>query len=143
MTWTYTAQPQNVKIDAVRLTIGDTDTNDQQLQDEEIQYFIDTNNQDILIASIAAARALQGRYSRQADEVTGEVEVKFSQRAKAYKELVLQLEEKFNSHINNNPVPFAGGISIADIDNNLSNPDRPRELFQIDMHVNNDIFPGQ
>lgn len=51
MTWTYSGDPASTNRDAVRFKIGDTDTNNQQLSDEEIAYAISNNGQLDLAAA--------------------------------------------------------------------------------------------
>ena len=40
MTWTYSGNPSSTERDAVRFLVGDTDTNDQLLSNEEIDYLV-------------------------------------------------------------------------------------------------------
>lgn len=50
MSWTYSGDPTASLLDECRFLIGDTDTNAPIMQDEEIQYLIDTygSRQDVL-----------------------------------------------------------------------------------------------
>ena len=50
MTWTYDATSIGTDLAKVRLLIGDTETTDQQMTDEEINFFID-NEQTIYKAA--------------------------------------------------------------------------------------------
>ena len=58
MSFTYTLDPTNVPIDEIRLLIGDTDTTDQQLQNEELQYYLDKYGGNAVQAAIAAIQGL-------------------------------------------------------------------------------------
>lgn len=60
MTWTYSGNPGASTLDEVRFLIQDTDTNDQLLQDEELNYLI-TSYGDPYSAAVAAVSALIGR----------------------------------------------------------------------------------
>ena len=83
MTWSYTPGTLEKALDWVRFRVGDTDTNDQQLSDEEIQSLIDLHD-DLKMAAVAAARAIGAKYRRYgaveeaqafsdlADEIAGE-----------------------------------------------------------------------
>jgi hypothetical protein len=42
MSWTYNGDPSSSEIEEIRFLIADTDVNNQLMQDEEIQYLIDT-----------------------------------------------------------------------------------------------------
>lgn len=116
MAWTYDAS----LIDAetaigrryiVRLLIGDTNTSDQQLSDEEIDYFLDKNGDSIRYAALDAVRALIARYSRQVDERMGHTEVERSQRARAYRFL---LDELISDTQSMDVQILAGGQSRAE-----------------------------
>ena len=67
MTWTYSGNPGASTLDEVRFLIQDTDTNDQQLQDEEINYLI-TANGDPYGAAVAACSALLARLASLSSE---------------------------------------------------------------------------
>lgn len=60
MTWTYSGNPGASTLDEVRFLIQDTNTNDQLLQDEELNYLI-TGYGDPYSAAVAAVSALIGR----------------------------------------------------------------------------------
>lgn len=60
MTWTYSGNPGASTLDEVRFLIQDTNTNDQLLQDEELNYLI-TSYGDPYSAAVAAVSALIAR----------------------------------------------------------------------------------
>lgn len=63
MSVSYNSAELEKDLNWVRFRIGDTDTNDAQLQDEEIQMLISTNRNRITAAAAAAA-AISAKYSR-------------------------------------------------------------------------------
>lgn len=63
MTWTYTPGTIETALDWVRLRIGDTDTNDQQLSDEEINSLIAMCG-DKKMAAVQAAYMISAKYRR-------------------------------------------------------------------------------
>lgn len=67
MTWTYSGDPSNSSKDAVRFMIGDTDSTDPLLQDEEITYLV-TIHAAVGMAAVGAARAIAARFSREGDK---------------------------------------------------------------------------
>ncbi len=79
----YTYDPSKLsssKLYQVRLNIGDTiSTAMATLQDEEIQYFLDTNYQDVNTASIKSIDARISKASNLADSTTGQVQISLSQ----------------------------------------------------------------
>tara|TARA_R110000822_G_scaffold15369_9_gene52993 strand:+ start:808 stop:1218 length:411 start_codon:yes stop_codon:yes gene_type:complete len=132
MSWSYTADPLNNAIDELRLLIGDTDSSDPQLHDEEVQYFITTHS-GVNQAAIAAITNLIAKYSRLADETTAELSIKWSQKSKAYRALKDDLSDPISSSA---PVSYGGGVSNSDISTRRSNDNRFDEAFQIGMMDN-------
>jgi len=92
MTWSYDTSLTEAK-DKVRFYIGDTDTNDQLLQDEEINFLL-TETQNVLQAASRAAKALAAKFSRQADKAVGDLRISLSQKAQAYMSLAADLEKR-------------------------------------------------
>lgn len=140
MAWTYNAQPfpdpwpyiagQAIPqscVDTVRFLIGDTDTSDQQLQDGEIQGTLTWNNGDPYQAAIESCRALALKYARQADKTVGDLHLVNSQRSKAYAAMVQQIIAQSLRH--GAPTPYAGGISIPEIEEDRTNTDLVQPSF--------------
>ena len=134
MSWSYTADPLNNSVDELRLLIGDTNSSDPQLQDEEIGYFL-AKYASVNQATIAAVTNLIAKYSRLSDETTAELSIKWSQKAQAYRRLKDDLSDPVNA-ASSAPVSFGGGISNTDIDTRRSNSDRFDETFKVGMHKN-------
>lgn len=109
MSWTYNPALATDR-DRVRFLIGDTDTNDQQLQDEELTWVL-TQRSDVYLAAADACRALQAKYARKVDTTNLSLSVSASQRAEAYAALAEQLESKAGSLAG--AEMFVGGISVA------------------------------
>lgn len=130
MTWSYSGNPGASDRDQVRFLIGDTDTNDQQLTDEEINFLI-ADKGSANRAALEAARSLQSKYSRLCDQRTGKVDTKYSQRRSAYAALVRRLQ------LNLGPVPYAGGISDGDKQIDEDDSDRVKPAFQVGMMEHN------
>ncbi len=125
MSWTYDASLISAdtavgRRTVIRLMIGDTQTLDQQLQDEELDYFLDRNDDSIRYASLDAVRALIARYSREADLRVGHTEVQGAQRARAYISLLEQLESDV---IGMDIQILAGGQSRAEKAELAADPD--------------------
>ena len=137
--WTYTYDPVGSHRDMIRFLIGDTDEADCQFSDSEIAYFIAQFPTNPRRAAIAAARTLEAKYSRLADEKAGRVEVKWSQRARAYAKLAYDIEKDLNSLTI--PSLFTGGISKADIRIRRADPDRPDEEFYLHQDDNYQVRP--
>ena len=122
-------------VEIVRLLIGDTPTSPfyQLFTDEEIQQFLDLNGGNVRqaarMAAIAASMQLAGWTSR---ERSGDLEV-WSNLSTAYlKALENLINDSSSASIPNGLMPYASGISWADVCANNANPDNVRSpLTQI------------
>lgn len=85
--------------DRVRLLIGDTDTNDQLFQDDEIAYFLELASNSVLLAAAEACDAAARKYARSIDFATDDQQFKLHQRADTFKALAQELRAR------------AGGVS--------------------------------
>ena len=125
MTWTYSGDPSANNRDAVRFAVGDTDTADQQLSDEEIAYLlIDAGG--VKSAAIAAIRSLIAKFARAVDKSVGDLSVSYSQRLEHYKTLEKTLRADLGIR---RATPYAGGISIADKTTDKLDTDRLDPAF--------------
>ena len=97
MSWTYSGDPSESDLDAVRLRVGDRDENDQLLQDEEIEYFLAQypgGGNAALRASIDSAKAIAAAYARQSTYRIGQVSETLSRKSEAYERLAKELTEE-------------------------------------------------
>ncbi len=115
----------------MRFLIGDTDTSDQQLSDEEIAYLL-TEYSAARRAALEAARSLQAKYARLCDQRTGDISISYSQRRDSYAALVRDLQRGMLG------TPYAGGISQADKDSDEDDSDRVNPAFSVEMMDNPD-----
>jgi len=134
MSWTYGGDPENSDRDAVRLQIGDTDTNDQQLTDSEVAYYLSENG-SVIGAAFGAVSAIIAKYARLVDEAVGDLKVSYSQRLAAYKELRSQLKSR---RAVKHGMPVAGGLSLARKETVESDTDRVAPAIERDEFS----FPG-
>jgi len=138
MTFTYTASPDDEDIDAVRLLVGDVDPTEPQLQDEEIQFLIDTwsyKGSNYYVASMAA-ETIASRYTREinlsADSQslqTGELQQKYLTLAERLRMLHDQL--------------FAGGIVDAGGITAGEQPDPTVKPLSFGLGMHDDPEAGQ
>ena len=119
MTWTYSGDPATNARDAIRFLTGDTDTNDQLINDEEIAW---TNNQvtgsdtattALYEVSYRVMVAIASKFSRLADQSVGDLKVDMYQKATNAREQAKLLYAQA-SREGNTPTPYAGGISVSD-----------------------------
>ena len=135
MTWSYDptklTDPVLGPLMQVRLEIGDTNTAEQQMADEEIGYVL-TDVGDTLYSAARCCDMLAAKYAREADLVGGGLQMRNSQISIAYTKLGATLRDRAALSIS----PYAGGISQADKLTNQLNTDRVTPAFFTDMLKN-------
>lgn len=134
MTWTYSwDQLLSNPVYAVRLLIGDTVSSDQQLQDEEINFYVGRRS-TLYGAAAECCRSLSAKFSRTVDFGAGSNSAKYSQLAKAYIAQALMFEQK--AAMSGAATPYSGGTSISDMLTNEANGDRVLPSFTVGMMEN-------
>lgn len=78
--------------DKLRLTIGDTDTDNPLFQDDELDWFLSEESDDIASAALRACYAAMARFARAYDMETDGQRFARSQMHKAFSELAVRLE---------------------------------------------------
>ena len=134
MTWTYGGDPSASALAAIRFLTGDTDTNDQLINDEEIAW---TNNQVTGSATATTALyevsyrvmvAIASKFSRLADQSVGDLKVDMFQKATNAREQAALLKQQALRE-GNTPTPYAGGISVSDKEIDEENSDIVQPYF--------------
>lgn len=134
MSWTYGGDPSANARDAIRFLIGDTDTTDQLLSDEEIAWVnseasgTSTGTTALYDAAYRCCLTIASKLAREADKQIGDLSVSMSQRAKAYREQAASLKE-LSGREGGVPIPYAGGITISDKEIDEENSDIFRTWF--------------
>ena len=150
MAWTYGADPENQNRDAVRLNIGDTNTNDQQLQDSEVDYYLslfgaggvgNLNAGAVVPASIRACEGIAALYARQTDTTNQGLSVASSKRQAHSLALAHELREREASLAE----VFLGGSTYSeaeklDEDANLIQPSFRIKQFDWVQRTNNNPY---
>ncbi len=109
MTWTYSGDPSLSDVDAIRFLIGDTDSSDQLLQNEEINYLLSLGGGSPEYAAFLGAESIAAKFSRLADSKVGELSKSASQQAEGYRRLASDLKARFFA--TGGVLPSFGGIS--------------------------------
>ena len=125
MAWTYSGDPSSSERDELRFIIGDTDSSDQQFSDEELDYLL-TEYGSPLAAAVPAIEALIAKYSRYADQRTGDISISYSKRVDQYNDLLDTIKEKLATA---DARPYCGGISISDREIDEDDDDRVAPAF--------------
>jgi len=141
MSWSY--DPTNLdntttsgRLNTIRLLVGDTDTVDQQVQNEEIIFGLSENGNNIYLSASWVARTISSKYSRQVTtQLDGALSANYSDLAKQYQTLADQLE--YQGKTNGAAVGIlAGGITKTQIENVRANTNRIEGSFRRDRFKN-------
>lgn len=133
MTWTYNVA--NLATDEtyqVRLLCGDTDTNNQLIQDEEIDFLL-SENSGVYFAAAAACEAIAAKLADEADQKTGKIATWLTKRVDKFLEMAKRLREVASRTLGR---PYAGGISISDKEDQEADTDRVVPAFKVGIMDN-------
>jgi|SRR5210317_996858 len=135
MAWTYDETNLDSttaagRLNVVRLLIGDTDTNDQLIKNEEITFALAQANDNVYFAASWSARTISAQFARRVTtKLDGALSANYSDLAKQYKALSDDLREQGQKYSMTSASLKAGGISNAAIDAAQALTDRPSAAF--------------
>lgn len=138
MAWSYDASAIDTstaagRINAVRLLVGDTDTNDQQVQNEEITFALSETQDNVYSAAAWVANTIASQYARKVDiDLDGQLSAKYSQLHKHYKSLSVALDQQGRKYSGTSLGVRSGGVLISAIDAIRSNTNRVTPTFRTD-----------
>lgn len=133
MTWSYDGDPANSDLDAVRREIGDTNTNDQLLSNEEVNFALDQEGDSITAASARCCEWLMREYAKQADKTIGQLNIMLSQKSARYEAMATKLRKK---GIKSALAPYVGGLSETERDTDEDDTDLIQPIFTKDIFTN-------
>lgn len=124
------------RLNTVRLLVGDTDTNDQQAQNEEIAFALSETNNNVYYAASWVARTIASQYARKVNtEVDGALRADYSDLSKQYSTLSDKLE--FQGKKSGAVVGvLAGGITKSGINTVRTDTNRVEGSFRRDRFRN-------
>lgn len=138
MTWSYDTSDlvdttASGRLNVVRLLIGDTDTTDQQLQDEEIEFALDQSGDNVYFAASWAANAIASKYSRRVTtKLDGALSAEYSDLAKQYRNLSYQLSQDGKKYSGDALGVGWGGLRSTEIDAVRDDTTRVTPAFRMD-----------
>ena len=127
MTWTYGGDPAANDRDSVRWLVGDTDTTDQLVQDEEIAYALGEFGGPIH-AAVVTCEAIAAKFARLVDKKIGSLNIKASQRADEYQVRANVLKRRIGTDL---AEMFVGGTTISEKETLAADEDAIQPSFQI------------
>jgi hypothetical protein len=131
------------RLNTVRLLLGDTDSNDQQVQNEEIAFALAQNNNNVYYAGAWCARIVAAKYSRKVTtSIDNAISADYSDLAKQYNKLAESLE--YQGKKSGAVVGIkAGGITKSGIDAIRANTNRITPSFRRDRFRNPPSYSGE
>lgn len=142
MAWSYDASNLNTttasgRLNTVRLIMGDTDTTDQLIQNEEISFALAQSNNNVYYAASLVCRLVAAKFSRLVDtSLDNAISAKYSTRAKQYQQLALQIEAQAKKASGKSIGVFAGGILNSDMLVNNEDTTRVKPAFGVHQFDN-------
>ena len=127
MTWSYSGNPADSNRNAVRFLIQDTDTNDQLLSNEEIDY-TQTTAGSVYMAAHDCAYVIAPQYAQPASRTSvGDMSISYSDRASGYYTIadrMLQLQA-----MREPPTPYIDPDNIIRASQKTVPPDNGTEFY--------------
>ena len=125
MAWTYNSTAIGSSgLSWVRWRVGDTDTDDQLLDDDEIQAAIDNEGNKELGAAVTA-EVLGAHFARKVDKSVGKLRLAMAQASEHY----FTLADRLRTEVNMRATAYAGGISESDRSAEEADTDRVNPAF--------------
>lgn len=131
MTWSYSGNPASSSLNAVRFLVGDTDSADPIVTDEEINFAIGINS-DVYAASVIVIKAIIAKYSRDVDSQIESVRVSSSQRVSHFTNLLNSYESVVQDS-EGLGTPVVSGVSVSDMEDVDNDDDIPKPAFEKDQ----------
>lgn len=131
------------RLNTVRLLLGDTDSNDQQVQNEEIAFALAQNNNNVYYAGAWCARIVAAKYSRKVTtSIDNAISADYSDLANQYNKLAESLE--YQGKKSGAVVGIkAGGITKSGVDAIRANTNRITPSFRRDRFRNPPSYSGE
>lgn len=141
MAWSYDSSDLDTttasgRLNTVRLLVGDTDTQDQQVQDEEITFGLAQNGNNVYYSAGWIARTISSQYARKVNtSLDGAIKADYSDLMKHYSTLADNLE--YQGKTSGAAVGIlAGGITQSGIEAVRANTNRVEGSFRRDRFKN-------
>lgn len=127
MTWTYDATSITTDLAKVRRNIGDTNTNDQGLTDEEINSFLVDDGLSVDAATLRSAQALYAKWVRDVDRSNLGMSANRSQKLQHLRDLI---DNYLAPRVRRRATPYLGGVSQDTKDTLNEDTDHVTPRFQ-------------
>lgn len=112
MTWSYSGDPAASDLDTVRFHLQDTDSDDQLMPDEEIQFVIDQWQPvtgSLVFAAAVCANKLAAKFAREVAVSGDGVSVGVEALQQKYTQMAADLRAEYKEFVGSGGAPTAGG----------------------------------
>jgi len=131
MSFTWTGDPANSNLEAIRWHIDDTASSNAKFQDAEINYAY-AEEHSVLGAAALLCEQLAAKYSGEANRSLGPMSISLSALSSQYAQKAIDLRKRSTAFA----APYAGNISKTDEENWEDDSDNKQATFEKDMHTN-------
>ncbi len=111
MTWSYSGNPATSDRDKVRFLVFDTDTNEQLINNEEIDWLL-TEQTSVYMAAANAAEAIAAKFAKDVTRSAVGLSATVGNRSSFYLRLADTLRAQVGT-TNNHGEVFSGGLTIS------------------------------
>lgn len=138
MTWSYSEDSLDTttaigRLNSVRLLVGDTDSTDQLVQDEEVEFALDQSSNNIYYAASWCASVIAAKFSRKVTtQLDGQLRADYSDLAKQYQKLSGSLRQDGAKYSGNALGLVFGGTTVSGIEAVRALTDRVKPSFRRD-----------
>lgn len=138
MGWTYdnsdlATTTASGRLNAVRLLVGDTDTTDQQVQDEEITFALSEAQDNVYFAASWIAKTISSKYGRRVDtKLDGQLSAMYSQLHRHYQTLSVNLDQQGKKYSGSSLGVKYGGLKISEVNSVRDDTNRVTPSFRRD-----------
>lgn len=140
MSWSYDENTLNSttssgRLNVVRLLIGDTDSTDQLVQDEEINFALTQAGNNVYYAGSWCASVIAAKFSRKVTtELDGQLRAEYSDLSKQYHKLSGNLRQDGAKYSGTSLGLVFGGTEISEINTVRADTNRVKPSFTKDMY---------
>lgn len=132
MAWTYSGDPSLSNKDAVRFLTGDTQSDSPLSTDEEIEWSLSINNNNIYRSAADIAEGIAAYFATQAETtVIGPIREENGRRAELYAKKAAELKRKAQEK--GSITFYAGGLSVSEKIASQSDSDSVQPAFYVGM----------
>jgi len=131
MAFTWSGDPANSNLEAIRFLIDDTASSNAKFQDAEINYAYSEEG-SVYGAVAMLCEQLSSKYASEPSRSLGPLRVDNSELASKYSNMAKLFRKKAMAYA----TPYCGGISESDKESYEDDSDVIQPIFERDMHKN-------